>query len=48
MVGVKHMSISLDLGSLWTWSGEFPLDQIGEFFLKLLKTSNEEEYFVKE
>lgn len=43
----KNLTISLNLGNTWSWSGEFPVEQIGNVYLRLVNRKTKEEFFVR-
>jgi vacuolar protein sorting-associated protein 13A/C len=43
----KQISISMDLGNKWRWSGGFPLGNIGSFYVNLIKIATNEIYFMR-
>ena len=45
--GTKQLSISMDLGNKWRWSGGFPLGNIGSFYVNLIHISTNEIYFMR-
>ncbi len=44
--GKELLSISLDLGSKWRWSGGFSLDALGTHYIKLHRVATNEDYFL--
>jgi len=45
--GRPLVRISFDKHHRWSWSGAFPLHDVGEYYLRLVKTEKPKECFVR-